>query len=98
MPITKSYRRYRRQRRKSNLMGGIRRSYTGARRVPMTTGKVKRIIDAELKVRDLSVGPVAIPTLTGAFVHITAIGQGDANTERSGNWIKPTTWMGTVTV
>ncbi len=68
------------------------------RRRPMTTGKVKRIIDAELKVRDLGVGPVEIPAGTGSVVHISNIGQGDLNTERNGNWIKPTSFMGTFTV
>ncbi len=68
------------------------------RRRPMTTGKVKRIIDAELKVRDLGVGPIAIPSVTGDVTRITAIAQGDLNTQRNGNWIKPVTWMGTLTV
>ena len=97
MAFTKSYRRYRRRARRTRVMGGIRKSFRGRRR-PMTTGRVKRIIDAELKVRDLGVGPVPIPLGTGSFVHITSIGQGDLNTERAGNWIKPTSWMGTITV
>ncbi len=65
---------------------------------PMTVGKVKRIINAELKVRDLGVGPVDLPSITGLVLHISNIAQGDLNTERNGNWIKPTTWMGTITV
>ncbi len=68
------------------------------RRRPMTVGKVKRIIDAELKVRDLGIGPIEIPSVTGSVVHISNIAQGDANTERNGNWIKPTSWMGTITL
>ncbi len=79
-----------------------RRPLRRRRRVPprraMTAGKVKRIIDAELKVRDLGVGPLLIPSITGQVIHISVIGQGDANTERNGNWIKPTSWMGTITL
>lgn len=73
----------------------IRRKY---RRPPMTKGKVMRIIDAELKLRDLGVGPNAIPSITGQISQITAIGQGDLNTQRTGNWIKPTTLFGQVTL
>ncbi len=72
----------------------VRRS----RRRPMTTGKVKRIIDAELKVRDLSVEDIPIPNTTGLILHLTSIDQGDLNNQRTGNWIKPTSWMGTITV
>ncbi len=68
------------------------------RRKLMTSGKVKRIIDAELKVRDLGVGPIIIPSVTGDITHITSIGQGDLSTQRTGNWIKPVSWMGTFTV
>ncbi len=75
-----------------------RRRRTTFRRKPMTSGKVKRIIDAELKVRDLGVGPDFIPSGTGAFQHISAIFQGDLANQRTGNWIKPTTLMGTVTL
>ncbi len=68
------------------------------RRKPMTSGRVKRIIDAELKVRDLGVGPVTFPTITGQMVQISNIAQGDTNVQRNGNWIKPTSWMGTITL
>ncbi len=67
-------------------------------RRPMTAGRVKRIIDAELKVRDLGIGPVTMPSITGRISQITGIAQGDTNTTRTGNWIKPTSWMGTITV
>ncbi len=67
-------------------------------RRPMTSGKVKRIIDAELKFRDLDVGPVDIPGGVGDVTLVTNIGQGDLATERNGNWIKPVSWMGTITV
>ncbi len=86
---------FRRRRRQPMRRRRVRRP---ARRRPMTAGKVKRIIDAELKVRDLGVGPLEIPSTLGSVVHISNIGQGDANTERNGNWIKPSTWMGTITL
>ncbi len=71
------------------------------RRMPrkrMTVGKVKRIISAELKVRDLGVGSVAIPTVTGDVTLVSNVGQGAANTQREGNWIQPVTFMGTITL
>ncbi len=100
MPYTKSYRRYRSRARKTRNMGGIRKGFRGtrSRRRPMTTGRVKRIIDAELKVRDLGVGPSPMPATNGSIVHISNIGQGDLNTQRNGNWIKPSSWMGTLTL
>ncbi len=91
MPYRRSYgRRSRRpmRRRRRRVM----------RRRPMTAGRVRRIVDAELKVRDLGVGPVDIPTLTGNVTLISNVAQGDLNTQRSGNWIKPVSWMGCFTV
>jgi len=67
-------------------------------RKPMTAGRVKRIIDAELKVVDHSIGPAFIPQTTGVVFHVSNIDQGDDNNARTGNWIKPASWMGTVTV
>ena len=57
MPFSKSYRRYRRGARRTRIMGGIRKGFRGSRfrRRPMTTGRVKRIIDAELKVLRISI-------------------------------------------
>lgn len=72
-------------------------SRRNTRRRAMTSGRVKRIIDAELKIIDLGVGPVQIPSVTGLAVRISDIAQGDSNSERNGNWIKPSTWMGTIT-
>ncbi len=92
---TRNFRSYRRRVRRSRTMGSRKPTY---RRRPMTAGKVKRIIDAELKVKDHSIGPAIIPHTTGVVFHISAVGQGDANDERNGNWIKPTTFMGTITV
>lgn len=68
------------------------------RRRPMTSGRVKRIIDAELKVRDLGIGPIEIPSTNGLISHISLIDQGDSHLTRTGNWIKPVSWMGTVTL
>ncbi len=65
----------------------------------MTTGKVKRIIDAELKFVDVDLGPLPIPDATGVVTPITVgIVQGDAVNERNGNWIKPVTLYGTIVV
>ncbi len=100
MPFSRSYRRYRGRARRTRNMGGIRKGFRGQRyRRPMTSGRVRRIIDAELKFRDLSVGPVAIPTITGFVSPITTgIGLGDGASARTGNWIKPVTWYGTFTI
>jgi len=85
-------------RRRRRLPVRRRRLVARIRRRPMTTGRVKRIIDAELKVRDLGVGPVIIPSIMGSVIQISNIDQGDLNTQRTGNWIKPTSWMGTITL
>ncbi len=95
MVVISNRRRFRRARKRANLMGSIR---PRRRRRPMTTGRVKRIIDAELKVRDVGVGPTIIPKITGNVTHVTQINLGDTNVERTGNWIKPTSWMATITV
>ncbi len=94
MSSTRSFVRRRRMNRKIRRVGGIRRR---VRRRPMTSGRVKRIIDAELKFRDLDVA-VDIPLGTGSVVLITNIGQGDSAQQRNGNWIKPVSWMGTITI
>ncbi len=101
MPYTKAYRRYRTRARKTRLMGGIRKTFTGARfqpRTPMTAGKVKRIIDAELKVKDNAVEDVPIPTVLGSINRLSQVDQGDNNDQRTGNWIKPVALMGQITV
>lgn len=101
MPYNRPYRRYRRRARRTRMMGGIRKAYRAPRRYrrPMTSGTVKRIIDAELKFSDLDVGPVSIPQITGELTPISAqIGQGDLATQRNGNWVKPITWYGTIVV
>ncbi len=96
MVFVKSRRRSRRRFVSRRRMGGplvMRR-----RRRPMTAGNVKRIIDAELKFRDLSVGPVEIPAVNGSVVQISNIAQGDGVSQRTGNWIKPTSFMGAFTL
>ncbi len=95
------YRRYARRTRRPRAMGRGRGNYRTQRyrRRPMTVGRVKRIIDAELKFTDLDVGPVDIPNLTGFSSPITLpIGVGTSANQRIGNWIKPVTWYGTITV
>ncbi len=82
--------------RRSN--GGYRKKKTYRKYNSMTPGKVLRLIDAELKLRDLGVGLNAMPNTTGQISQITAIGQGDSSLQRTGNWIKPITLHGTITV
>ncbi len=73
-----------------------RRRVTGR---AMTTGRVKRIIDAELKFIDLDLGPLPMPSVTGDVAPITGtIGLGELVNNRIGNWIKPVTWYCTITV
>jgi len=94
------FRSYRTRVKRSRLMGSRRprRPRRVMRRKPMTTGRVKRIIDAELKVRDLSVAPLPIAAVTGQIQLLSNILQGDTNSDRTGNWIKPTSLMGTITI
>ncbi len=66
-----------------------RRKYTRARPRRSLTTSVRRIVDAELKKFDLAAGPLAVPTITGQMVNLTAIGQGDTNVLRTGNWVRP---------
>ncbi len=87
MPFRRSFRK-----RGRRPMRRRRRTY---RPKPMTVGRVQRIVGAELKFRDLGVGPIALPSVTGLISHVSGIVQGDTATTREGNWIKPTTWMGT---
>ncbi len=93
--ISTSRRRQRRGIRRRRLLGGGKRRM---RRAPMTVGKVKRIVGAELKFRDLGIGPIPIPFVTGDITQISNIAIGDTASTRDGNWIKPVTWMGTITV
>ncbi len=93
-----SRRRFRRNARKL-ARRGFRARPMRRRRRPMTTGKVKRIIDAELKFVDVDLGPLAIPNTLGVVTPISSgIAQGDAVNERNGNWIKPVTLYGTIVI
>ncbi len=96
MPFTPAYRRYKRRSKRARNMGGIRRSFRGHR--VMTASRVRRIVDSELKFHDLGVGPIEIPSATGSIISMSNIVQGDAATQRNGNWIKPVTFMGTITI
>jgi len=93
MPFRRSYTRGSTRGRRP-----MRRRRRVFRRKPMTVGRVKRIVGAELKFRDLGVGPINIPSVTGSVIQISNIAQGDTAQQREGNWIKPTTWMGTIII
>ena len=73
-----------------------RRVTRRARLQPMTVGRVKRIIDAELKFKDSNVLRLSTPDKGGFRVQLTDIPNGDDPNERIGNWIKPVTLMGTI--
>ncbi len=94
------YRRKFRRTSRRPTRSGVKRGFRGTRfrRRPMTSGRVKRIIGAELKFRDLDTVRFPIPNTDGSVVHITDIAQGDLTTERNGNWIKPVVWRGTLTI
>jgi len=69
-----------------------------SRRRPMTVGRVIRLIDAELKFNDIDLIFTDIGTPIGSIIHITDIDQGLEQSQRVGNWIKPVSWMGTITI
>jgi len=95
MAFNRRYRRFRGRARRTRRMGGIKRRFRGRR--TMTTGRVKRIIDAELKVKDVIAVQLPIDDAIGAVVSLSTIAQGDGNDQRTGNWIKPVSLMGTLT-
>lgn len=97
MPLTSSYRRYRRRARKTRTMGGIRKGFRGRRRV-MTTGKVKRIIGAELKFLVQRNHDVVINAGAPFVQPLTYIAQGNNNNQRDGNRLSPTNIHGNLTV
>lgn len=66
---------------------------------PMTVGRVKRIISAELKLSLVANDFIPIHIAGPMIVPLTAnIVQGDTNLNRTGNWIQPITYHGYVTV
>jgi len=88
--------------RRSRLRGNSRRTprrrYRRRRTTRhMTPGKVKRIIDAELKFKDVFIASLSMPSATGRIVNLSSIDNGDSPSERIGNWIKPVTLFGTLT-
>jgi len=92
MPYRRSYRPRRRSMRRR------RRSGRRGRRAPMTAGRVKRLIGAELKY-DLTAADFAITPTTGNLIRFTQdIAQGDTVTTRTGNWINPQVIHGKVVV
>ncbi len=94
--VLRTRRRFRRRVRTARRFG--LRTPRMRRRI-MTTGKVKRIIDAELKFVDVDIGPLDMPNTLGVVTPITVgINQGDAVNQRNGNWIKPVTLYGTIVV
>lgn len=99
MPLTNSRRNYRSRRRKAQRMGGIVRSRYRYPRKPMTTGKVKRIVGAELKERVFGSGFINFSLAAPNIFNITSgIALGDTSTTRTGNWIKPIVFHGYITI
>ncbi len=90
-----------RRTRRSRRRFTSRRRFGGRptmRRRPMTSGRVRRIIDAELKYHILTAGGQA-PSFVGDSQPLTElITQGDGVTQRNGNWIKPVNIHGTLRV
>ncbi len=88
---------YNRSTRKRRYMRRNKRS-TRRRSMPMTVGRVKRIISAELKqkVTDFDFIPIRIgmPIVT----HVSDIALGDLSTDRNGNWVQPINMHGYVTI
>ncbi len=85
-------------RNRSRSRSRSRRRRKPIRRKVMTVGRVKRIVGAELKFRDLGVGPIPISAPAGDITLVSNIFIGDSASQRDGNWIKPVVWMGTIVV
>jgi len=85
-----------RSRRSQNSRRPMRkRRYRRGGRKPMTVGKVKRIISAELKLTVVSNDFIPIDVATPMVIPLTNnIAQGDTNLNRTGNWIQPITYHG----
>ncbi len=93
MPYSKYRNAGRRVPRKARM--ARRKRYS---RKAMTPGKVKRIIDAELKVKDVAANGLNPDNLLGTIVRLSDVAVGDGNNQRTGNWIKPTSLMGTISI
>ncbi len=88
------YGRYKKRARKTRTMGGIKRRY---KRKPMTSGRVKRIIGAELKFKTVSLGGAVFNTANPRMIKLTDISQGNGANEREGNRITPVNCHGNLT-
>ncbi len=93
MAIMRTSRLHRRGRRSTRRR--FRRRRTGRH---MTAGRVKRIIDAELKFKDVFIANLAMLSTIGLIINLSGIDLGDSPSERIGNWIKPVTLYGTLNV
>ncbi len=65
---------------------------------PMTTGRVKKIIGAELKVRHINFRDSGFPAASPIVTQLTNPVQGDSNIQREGNRITPVNIHGHITV
>jgi hypothetical protein len=95
MPLKRSYRRRRRAYKKARRMGA---PASRPRRRPMTVGKVKRIISAELKFKTTNHLNNVVNTATPAIIHLSLVAQGNENNERDGNRITPVNTHGHLTI
>ncbi len=84
---------------------GQRKSYRGRKKRymrrsnRMTSYRVRRIINAELKSRVIAIALNDIPQGAGLVIPITSgIGQGTQSNQRIGNWIKPVNLHGAVVI
>ncbi len=88
---------YMRRRFKKKSYRGRRRRYTRGRGKHMTAYKVRCIINAEMKVRFLSVALGDVTQGTGDVIPVSStIGSGTLSGQRIGNWIKPINLHGQV--
>jgi len=96
MPFNKSFRRKRRTFVKRRRMGG---PLTMRRRPrPMTTGRVKKIIGAELKVIQINDRDTIVNLANPQLLKITGIPNGDGQDEREGNRLTGVNLHGHVTL
>lgn len=76
-----------------------RRSRKSRRRMrPMTVGRVKRIISAELKSDVTDFDFIGVRIGISSITLLSNIAQGDLSTQRTGNWIQPINLHGYVTI
>ncbi len=75
-----------------------KKRYMRRRPMPMTVGRVKRIISAELKQSVTDFDFIDTRIGTALITHLSNIAQGDLSTDRTGNWIQPINCHGYVTL